>query len=115
MAKNRPDRRTLSRLAPGPLLREARELAGLSQAELAALVGTKQSVISRWERGVDEPRLSTLARLLQACGFEADLTFRRHDDEDRGQIVQQLAMTPTERLSAVANISEFVTKARARA
>lgn len=72
-------------------------------------------MISRWERGVDEPRLSTLARLLQACGFEADLTFRRHDDEDRSQIIQHLTMTPKERLRAVENISEFVTKARALA
>jgi transcriptional regulator with XRE-family HTH domain len=112
MAKDRPDRQTLSRLDPGALVREARTLAGLSQAELAERLGTKQTVVSRWERGVDEPRLSTLARLLQECGFEADLTFRRHDDEDRSQLRQLLAMEPRDRLASVANVSRLRSSAQ---
>jgi transcriptional regulator with XRE-family HTH domain len=99
MAKDRPDRQTLSRADVGTLVREARQLAGFSQAQLADRIGTKQSVVSRWERGQDEPRLSTLARILQACGFEADLTFRRHDDVDRAAIRAQIARTPTERVA----------------
>jgi transcriptional regulator with XRE-family HTH domain len=106
MVQDRPDRQTLSRADVGALVREARRLAGLSQAQLADRIGTKQSVVSRWERGVDEPRLSTLARILQACGFEADLTFRRHDDIDRAAIRAQLARTPTERVEwAVAQVN----------
>jgi predicted nucleotidyltransferase/DNA-binding XRE family transcriptional regulator len=50
------------------LLQQARRRAGLSQAELADLAGTSQSAINRYERGVVEPSLSTLRRLLQACG-----------------------------------------------
>jgi transcriptional regulator with XRE-family HTH domain len=107
MVQDRPDRQTLSRADVGALVREARRLAGLSQAQLADRIGTKQSVVSRWERGVDEPRLSTLARILQACGFEADLTFRRHDDEDRSQLRQLLAMEPRARLAGVANVSRM--------
>ena len=94
---DRPSGWVLSRLDAGTLIRDARTSAGLTQAELAVRTGTKQSVVSRWERGLDEPRLDTLARILQACGFEADLTFRRHDDVDRTQIVAQLARTPAER------------------
>lgn len=112
MERDRPDRQTLSRLDAARLVRDARQFAGLSQAALAERLGTKQSVVSRWERGVDEPRVSTLARLLQACGFEADLTFRRHDDEDRSQIRQQLAMEPEQRLGSVANVSKLVAGAR---
>jgi transcriptional regulator with XRE-family HTH domain len=53
---------------------------------------TKQSVVSRWERGLDVPRVDTLARILHACGFEADLAFRRLDDVDRSQITAALPM-----------------------
>jgi transcriptional regulator with XRE-family HTH domain len=112
MAADRPARRTLSRLDAGRLIREARELAGLSQAELAARIGTKQPVISRWERGLESPRVDTLARLLQACGFEADLVFRRHDDVDRTQIVGALAQSPDQRLETVENVSELIGLAR---
>jgi transcriptional regulator with XRE-family HTH domain len=96
---DRPDRRTLSRLDAGELIRDARQIAGLSQAKLAAQFGTTQSVLSRWERGVETPRVNTLGRLLQACGFEVDLRFRRHDDTDREAIRAQLDRSPSERLS----------------
>jgi transcriptional regulator with XRE-family HTH domain len=109
---DRPGTQTLSRLRTGPLIRDARQYAGLSQRELAARLGTKQSVVSRWERGVDTPRVDTLARILQACGFEAYLTFRRHDDEDRSQIVESLALSPEERLETVENVTEFLGLAR---
>lgn len=36
----------------GHSLRIARELAGWSQAELAAAFGVDQSAVSRWEKGV---------------------------------------------------------------
>jgi len=98
MATDRPDRQVLSRLGAGALIRECRRHAGLSQAELAARLGTTQSAISRWERGHESPRVDTLGRILQACGFEVDLTFRRHDDEDRSQIRHMLSLTPEERL-----------------
>ena len=111
---DRPAIQTLSRLRAGLLIREARRQAGLTQTELAARIGTKQSVVSRWERGVDTPRVDTLGRILQACGFEADLTLRRHDDVDRAQLQENLAMTPAQRLASVRNTSEFAAKARRR-
>lgn len=94
---DRPQRQTLSRLRTGLLIREARGHAGLSQSQLAARLGTTQSAVSDWERGRDTPRVDTLGRILAACGFEADLVFRRHDDEDGSQIAMHLAMTPDER------------------
>lgn len=108
----RPDRQTLSRLRTGPLVREARRLAGLTQSQLAERVGTTQSVVSRWERGLESPRVETLGRILQACGLEADLAFRRHDDVDRSQLIQQLSMTAEQRLAGVRNVSRLVANAR---
>lgn len=53
-------------------LREARLRRGLSQAELAARVGTTQSAIARLESGTADPRLSTLIRYADAVGTELD-------------------------------------------
>ena len=107
MAEDRPDPQALSRLRPCTLVRDARRLAGLSQADLAQRLRTTQSVVSRWERGVDTPRVDTLGRILRSCGFEVDLTFRRLDDEDRTLIAMHLAMTPEERLDALEGLLEF--------
>jgi len=97
MKRNRPNSTTLSRLDAGALVRDARELAGLSQSDLAARLGTAQSAVSRWERGLDVPRVDTLGRILQACELEADLRFRRHDDVDRSQVVHLMHFTPAQR------------------
>jgi len=112
MTLDRPDRHALSALGSGRLIREARRLAGLTQTELARRLGTTQSAVSNWERDRDIPRVDTLARILEACGFEADMTFRRHDDVDRAQIRENLAMTPSERLESVRNVSRFRADAR---
>ncbi|KAA0233859.1 MAG: XRE family transcriptional regulator [Actinobacteria bacterium] len=92
------------------LIRAARTAAGLTQASLAERLGTTQSVISRWERGRDEPRLSTLARVMHACGHALSLAVEP-DDVDRAQIRQQLAMTPSERLAMVTNVSRVLAAA----
>jgi len=112
MTNDRPERLTLSALGSGRLIREARRLGGLTQADLARRLGTTQSAVSNWERGRDTPRVDTLARILDACGFEADMTFRRLDDVDRTQIRENLAMTPAERLQSVRNVSKLRAKAR---
>jgi transcriptional regulator with XRE-family HTH domain len=109
---DRPDPQTLSRLRTGLLIREARTIAGLTQAELAAAVGTKQPVISRWERELDEPRIGTLARLLRACGLEGDLAFRRVDEVDRAQVRGTMRLSPQERLEQVEQLSELIASAR---
>lgn len=48
----------------------ARAEAGLSQSELAAQTGIDQSDISKIERGVANPSISTLGRLASAMGKE---------------------------------------------
>jgi transcriptional regulator with XRE-family HTH domain len=113
-SEDRPPRTTLSRLDVAALLRRSRTLAGISQAELARRIGTAQPVVSRWERGLDVPRVDGLARALAACGFEADLVFRRHDDVDRAQIRGQLGLTPTDRIASSEAVSELVGLAQAR-
>jgi len=93
------------------LIRDARRIAGLTQVELARRLGTTQPVISRWERGGDEPRVSTLTRILRACGQRLVLSVEP-DDVDRSQIRAHLAMSPGQRLAAVTNVSGALATAR---
>ena len=56
-------------------VRALREQAKLSQADLAARIGTTQSVIARIESGKDRraPRFETIARVLEALGHGLEL------------------------------------------
>jgi transcriptional regulator with XRE-family HTH domain len=58
---------------------ERRQEKGLSQRELAELVGTTQSAIARLERGGRPPRIDTLLRIADAleCDLVVDLRPRR--------------------------------------
>lgn len=47
-------------------LRELREKAGLSQAELAEKAGTKQRSVSNWETGTAQPSFNQLPLLADA-------------------------------------------------
>ena len=95
----------------GGLIRRARSAAGITQRQLAERAGTTQPAVSRWEHGHDEPRISTLADLISACGFQLQLVVEP-DEVDRAQIRQQLAMTPSQRLECVANLADMVATAR---
>ena len=56
-------------------IRSLREKKGLSQRQLAELVGTTQSAIARLEGGRISPSLSTLDRIANALGAEVTVTF----------------------------------------
>lgn len=55
---------------------ERRHALGLSQAELAGLVGTTQSAIARLERGGRPPRIDTLLRIADALECELHVELR---------------------------------------
>ncbi len=48
---------------------------GLTQAQLAELVGTKQPSIARLERGTSEPSLAFLRKLAAALGMRVEISF----------------------------------------
>src|ERR1700731_1162312 len=52
----------------GVLLRQAREQAGITQADLALRTKTKKSAISRLENHAEDVRLSTIERVAHALG-----------------------------------------------
>ena len=104
-------------MSPGALIREARQEAGLTQAELAARLGTTQSAIARLERPDSNPRVATLEAALRAAGRRLDVSapaWRPEVDEE--QIREFLKLSPTERIryhdASRRKMAELVRKAR---
>jgi transcriptional regulator with XRE-family HTH domain len=87
----------------GELMRSARARAGLSQGQLAELLDLPRSQIARWEASGVEPPLSTVRRVLHACGFDVSLSLVAYEpDEQREAGLRQLQrLTPQERLGAM--------------
>ncbi|SFU71701.1 helix-turn-helix domain-containing protein [Xenorhabdus koppenhoeferi] len=52
--------------------------AKLTQQQVADRMGTKESNISRLEKGKSNPTLSTLVNYAKACGFQLDFSYRRN-------------------------------------
>jgi len=57
-------------------VRQARERVGLTQAELAARIGSTQPAVARLEAGGNIPSLATLRRIAAALGFELVVELR---------------------------------------
>src|SRR5437667_8265742 len=95
------------------LVREARKRAGLTQAELAARVGTTQSAIARLERGGTTPTFQRITQLVRACGFDLNVRMTPTDDDHDWSLVQQnLRLSPTQRVRQVARTVEFIERVR---
>ncbi len=82
----------------GALIREARLRSGMTQAELATRLRTKQSVVARWETGVREPALATVRRALRAAGFDLNVSVTPADDDHDRLIDDALRRSPEERI-----------------
>ena len=70
VAKNEPIDNSV-----GSALQAARAHLGISQKQLSVLSGIDQSDISKTERGVANPSVSTLERLAQALGGKLQIRF----------------------------------------
>lgn len=85
----------------GRMVRDARHRAKLTQRELAAKAGIPQATIARVERGRVDPRVGTLDRLLEACGYGLESMPRLGIGIDRTQITERL-QTPMGRRLEIA-------------
>ena len=57
-------------------VRKIREVAGLTQTELAYRMGSTQPAIARIEGGGGNPNFDTLARIAEALGAELKVSFK---------------------------------------
>ncbi|MBI1814479.1 MAG: helix-turn-helix transcriptional regulator [Deltaproteobacteria bacterium] len=57
-------------------VRQARERLGITQAELAARIGSTQPAVARLESGGSTPSLATLHRIAAALGLELVVELR---------------------------------------
>lgn len=55
------------------ILLDARKQAGMTQSELAERIGADKSYISRIERGLTVPSISTFYRMVSAMGLSVEL------------------------------------------
>lgn len=67
--------------AAGNLLVMARQKSDLTQDQLAERAGVPQSAISAYERGIRQPTLPTLFRLLAAAGLDLRLRLAEPDHQ----------------------------------
>lgn len=83
---------------PAAVLRTARRRSGLTQAQLAARVGTSQPVISAYEHGLRDPSVATLRRLVAGTGESLLVTL-----SERTPDLPTLA-TPTDHAAALVDV-----------
>jgi transcriptional regulator with XRE-family HTH domain len=100
----------------GEFIREARKRSGLSQRELAELLGTTQAVIARWETGARSPSFERVVQAVRACGFDLAVRIVPRDDQHALLIEEALTLDPHERLDRLARsraaIQDLVSQAR---
>lgn len=79
---------------------EARRAQGMTQSDVAEMLGVSQQAVQKFERYDADPRLSTLERYANAVG----VLIRHRVEEDRGQSIRLAADNgwATSPMSAVA-------------
>lgn len=56
----------------GSTIKELRKEIGLSQIQLAKMVGYSQSVITKWENGESEPNVKAIKKLAKVLDCSCD-------------------------------------------
>jgi transcriptional regulator with XRE-family HTH domain len=97
-------------MEPSTLVKQARQAAGLTQAELAKRARMKQPEIARLERAGANPRLSTLKRVVAAAGHNLRLDLDEDFGIDETMIAASLKETHTERLHAHQGLQQTAQK-----
>ena len=73
-------RAAVEELEPAYQVARLRIMRGLTQEQLAELVGTKQSSIARLESGTTQPRLSFLRRVVEALGGRLEVRIMSQEE-----------------------------------
>jgi transcriptional regulator with XRE-family HTH domain len=82
----------------GDYVMMARRRAGLTQRQLAELLGLRQATIARWERGDRGVSVDDVELVAHACGLQLDAHLLVEDRSWWPQIAMQLELDPLERV-----------------
>ena len=82
----------------GPLIREARLRARLTQQQLADRTGRERSVIARWEQGAVSPSIDNLIAVVHACEFELPLVLVPRDTSRKERLEEGRRLSPERRV-----------------
>jgi|SRR5436309_8935739 len=99
-------------MAVARLIRETRERHGLNQKALARRAGTSQGQISKIERGVVSPSISTVERLLGVMGERLELSAKAgpRPNTSRSELRRDYEqLSPEDRVAQQAALSEALT------
>jgi transcriptional regulator with XRE-family HTH domain len=96
----------------GLLIKEARLRAGLLEAALAERLGVPESRVRAWEARSESPTMEEVTRAVRACGLDLRVSLEPYDDHDIGLALQNLRLTPEERLARLHAMLAFVRRAR---
>ena len=99
-------------MAIAHLIREARERAGLTRAELARRAGVAASTVGRIEAGTRVPSTDLAERLVRAAGFEVRVALGDPDPATDALFERTLRRTPAERLADATRTAGFVLRGR---
>jgi transcriptional regulator with XRE-family HTH domain len=58
----------------GDAIRTLRELRGYTQRQLATRIRATQSQVANWESGISRPGAASLVKLMDALGYQLNLT-----------------------------------------
>ncbi len=67
----------------GELIRSLRQRQGLTQLQLAEIIGVSDKAVSKWERGGGAPDIASLPQLAAALGTDAETLLRGELPTDR--------------------------------
>ena len=77
----------------GNRIRQARVLAGLTQEQLAEMIGVSRTAIARWETAEAEPTLDHLLDLTRALRVSADYLLGIGGTDPLLETLQEMAST----------------------
>jgi transcriptional regulator with XRE-family HTH domain len=107
----------MNAMSSGELLRDARRRHGIDQRSLARRAGTTQAQVSRIERGLVSPSVTTLERLFTAMGERVVLDAEPLPGSNRSieDLRADLQLHPGERVAQAAQLSFALTSIATRA
>lgn len=94
-------------------IRRYRNRRGLSQAELAALLGVKPPSVAQWELGISKPKMERLGLLSEILGVSVAALVRGEmdpADARRAELVQMLPQLADDHLDILLRMAHQLAK-----